>query len=90
MRSYLVECYEPGVQVAAVAEAAARSRSAASALRAEGRDIEYIQAVLVPEDEVIFHLFRAVDADAVQQASERAHVAFDRIVETISLKAATG
>ena len=88
--TYAVECYEPGVQRATVEKAADRARAAAAALRAEGRPVEHIDTLLMPEDEIVFHLFAADAADTVREASARAEVAFERVLEVVSVRTADG
>lgn len=82
-RTYLVECYAPGIEPQAVQEAAVRARAAAAELRDEGRQVEYVNGMLVCEDEIVFHLFTADDPGSVRDASVRAGVGFERILATI-------
>jgi hypothetical protein len=79
--TYIVECYTPGVTRTDVMAAAARARAASGDLRAMGRDVEYMSALLMPGDEVVFHLFRAGGAEAVHEASTRANLGFERVIE---------
>lgn len=88
LRSFLVECYSPGIRRDEVAAAGDRSRAAAEALRHSGRQIEYVRALLVPGDEVVFHLFLARDARLVREAVSRASVTYERIVESIVVETA--
>jgi hypothetical protein len=83
--TYLVECYVPGIEAPAVEAAAGRARASATALRDEGRQVEYSGAILVRDDEVVFHLFAAEDPAAVRDASVRARVPFERIVEAVAI-----
>ena len=62
-RSYLVECYWPGVSEEVLLEAARRTRDATSELRRQGRDIDFLASILVPEDETVFSLFLGSEAD---------------------------
>lgn len=84
-RGYLVECFLPGVEVPAVKASAARVRDAAATLRDQGWDVEYVETLLVSEDEIVFHLFAAADSLAVREANIRAQVCFERIVEVLAL-----
>jgi hypothetical protein len=83
--AFLVECYAPGIERAAVEEAAERARTASAELRGEGREVAYVGAILVPGDEVVFHVFSSDSADAVREASVRASVEYARVVESIAL-----
>jgi len=86
-RTFLVECYLPGVSEADVAAAGDRARAAASALQHTGRAIEYLGATLLTDDdETVFHAFRASDAGVVGEASRAAGLAFARIVESVDIR----
>ena len=87
-RPFLVECYLPGVDEAAVAGAGDRARRAAEELSRSGGDIAYTCAVLMAADEVVFHEFRASDPAIVEAASRLAGLAFERIVESIDISPA--
>jgi hypothetical protein len=84
-RTYLVECYEPGIASAQVESASDRALAASAELRDEGRKVEYVGAILVPADEVVFHVFAAECAATVCAASTRASVAYERIVESVTV-----
>jgi hypothetical protein len=86
-RTYLVECYSPGIDRGGVESAAGRARASATALRNEGRGVEYTGAILVSEDEVVLHVFAADGPAAVREASVRAQVPFERIVEAVTIAA---
>jgi hypothetical protein len=83
MPSYLVESYHPRGRSAALPEEAARARSAAQDLWAEGKRIRYLRSALLPGDELCLHLFEADSAGLVSQASERAGISPERVVETV-------
>ena len=82
-QTYLVECYAPGIGREEVESAAARALDASAAMRGEGRSVEYVGALLVPADEVVFHVFSSTSVAAVREASSRAAVAFARVVESV-------
>jgi hypothetical protein len=84
-RTYVVECYSPAIDRQAVESAGDRATAAAASLRSEGSPVEYAGALLVPGDEVVFHLFTARSADPVREASLRAGVEFERVVESIPI-----
>jgi hypothetical protein len=85
--SFLVECYAPGIERGAVQSAGDRARAASAALRDEGHAVEYLGALLVPGDEVVFHFFNSDSACTVHEASARACVAYERVVESIAVGA---
>ena len=85
--TYLVECYVPGIDREALESAASRAAAAAEQLRGDGVAVEYLQAVLVCADEVVFHVFASDGPSAVREASERAGVSFERVLESVALDA---
>lgn len=79
-RIFLVEAYAPGSS-----ELAALSRQADAAAALEpGAPIRHIRSILVPEDEICFHLFEAGSADIVARALGKADLRAQRIVEVRS------
>ena len=81
MPRYLVELYLSGRDAAAELEA--RARVAAEALANEGERVQYVRTVFLPTDETCFQVYDAVSAGAVEEASRRAGISFDRIVEAV-------
>jgi hypothetical protein len=84
-RTYLVECYAPGIARTHVESAGDGALTASAALREEGRNVEYVGAILVPGDEVVFHVFAAECAASVRAATARACVAYERVVESVAV-----
>jgi hypothetical protein len=86
---FLVEVYQPdgGDRLDEITE---RVRTAASSLTREGHPVRYLRTIFVPEDETCFHLFEAVSADAVAEASRRAAIELERIVEALSISHSHG
>lgn len=85
VRSYLVECYSPGVRRADVESAARRAAAVSEELRHSGTPVDYTGAILLPGDEVVLHLFSSESEQGVREASERAAIAFERILETVQI-----
>ena len=81
-RTYVVECFMPGVRAADVTSAARRAAAVSAQLRAEGGSVTYAGAILVPDDEVVLHLFCSDCARTVERASERAALCFERVLES--------
>jgi Protein of unknown function (DUF4242) len=79
--SFLVETYAPSS--VARADVETRARRAAAELARTGIPVRYVRSIFVPEDEMCLYLFEARSADAVREASERAGIAPERIVEAI-------
>ena len=84
-RTYLVECYSPGIARKDVESAGRRASDASAALRGEGCRVDYVGAILVPADEVVFHVFDSACLGAVREASVRAEVPFERVVESVAV-----
>jgi hypothetical protein len=82
--AYLVDCYWPGVTVEALHDATARADNAARELSGAGRDVRFLCSVLVPVEEVAFCLFASGSRDSVEEASRRAQLRFDRVLECIT------
>lgn len=87
-RTYLVECYWPGVTTFSCAEAMARAGEVAQAMRAEGREIRFLDGLLLLTDEVAFYRFASPSTSDVEQACARARLPYERISEYIALPAA--
>jgi hypothetical protein len=81
-KSYLVECYWPGVSVEKLVDALRRVHDAQSQLRGLGADVEFLGSILVPVDETVFCLFDGSEAD-VRAVSARAGVLFERVLESL-------
>ncbi len=80
LRSFLVECYWPGLTESGVMVTARRAQEAAEKLNEQGKQISYRSAFLVPDDEVAFCLFDASSVGTVEEACHRAELPFDRIL----------
>jgi ubiquinone/menaquinone biosynthesis C-methylase UbiE len=82
MPEFLVELYVPQADGAAVERKARSARLAALELTREGRSVQYVRSIFVPEDETCFLLVEADTAEAVQEAATRAAVPFERVLAT--------
>jgi hypothetical protein len=82
-RTFLVECYMPGLDRALVDAASDRARAACSAMRTEGRAVDYLGALLLPGDEIVFHLFGAGDVTLTRETATLAGLDAERVVESI-------
>jgi hypothetical protein len=83
MTSYLVEVYLPRLRAADLRHAAARVRKAAEQLAREGTPVRHLRSIYLPEDETCFHFFEAADAETVREASRRATLMYQRVVEAV-------
>jgi len=77
---YVVECFWPGVDEAAVRALDLRAAGAAAELTAGGTPVRYLGSILMREDEVVLCLFDGMPA-AVRTAAEQAEIPFERVLE---------
>jgi hypothetical protein len=84
-RTYLIECYWPGVTLPALAETVTRADAAASQLRRQGHQVELTATILVPTDETVFCIFKGEEAD-VRAAGELAGMRLGRVLESLWVK----
>jgi hypothetical protein len=82
-RYHLVELHRPQDGWVGLQTQAAQARSAAEQISSEGTPVRFLRSIFVPDDEACFHLYEGTAA-AVAEASSRALIPFDRIVETVS------
>jgi hypothetical protein len=78
---YLVETYLPRAGAAGPAEVEARARAAAHELAREGAPLRHLNCIFVPEDEMCLLLYEAASPDLVRQASHRAGIECERVLE---------
>ena len=78
---FLVELYAPFATD--LPEIDRRVRAAAEELAAEGALLRHQLSLLVPEDEMCLLLYEAASAELALEASRRAGVVSERIVEAI-------
>jgi hypothetical protein len=83
-KSYLVECYWPGVSVEKLVDALRRIRETQSRLQGHGADVELLGSILVPVDETVFCLFDGREAD-VRAVNEQAGFLFERVLESLRI-----
>lgn len=83
-KTWVVECYVPGVDDAGLRHAADQA-SAEVRRHMTGASIEYLGALLMATDEVVLHTFRATDADLVAHVAATAGLTFDRVVESVEV-----
>lgn len=81
MRNFLVELQLPSAGAASLAVAGERARAAVEELASEGVAVRWIRSVYVAEDDACFLVFEAPSPEAVGEASRRAALEYQRIVE---------
>jgi hypothetical protein len=81
---FVAECYAPASGDDASAVGLVRVGAACADLRAAGAEVVYLGALIVPDDELAFHVFVAPDAGNVKQASRRAGLRVERVVQSVA------
>src|SRR5947208_2827188 len=84
-KTWVVECYVPGVDDATVRQAADDAAAAVRALGGPEAGIEYLGALLMAVDEVVLHTFRARNPELVRRASTAAGLGFERVIESVEV-----
>jgi hypothetical protein len=84
-RTFLAECYAPAVGEAEVEAAGARIRAVLGAAPGRSAVVSYSGAMLMPEDEVVFHTFVAEHARDVDEICKAASIDVTRIVESVTV-----
>lgn len=85
MRTFLVECFWPGVTEEAFANGAERARATARELRAIGRDVAFLGAVLVLRDEIAFWRFACESPRVLDELSSLAELSHERVLECVEV-----
>jgi hypothetical protein len=88
IRSYLAECFWPGVSKAQLGALDSRAELAAATGRGAREQVRYRGSMLMPGDEVVFCFFDGPSATAVEAAARDAGIPFARIVESTGLPSA--
>ena len=81
VRAFRVELHLPAAGPGALAVAGERARRAVEEIASEGVRVRWIRSVYVAEEDACFFVFEAPSPDAVGEASRRAAVEYERIVE---------
>jgi hypothetical protein len=83
MPSYLLELYVPrdhAVDPDVLARGAQRAAD-------QGAGVRYLRSLVLPDEELCFHLFDAATAASVAQAGSRLGMPFERVVEVLEVGA---
>jgi hypothetical protein len=84
--AFLVERYIPRLQPADVELLTRRLAAATAQLRAEGRNVEWLRSLALPDDETCLCIFSARSRADVEEANRRAGADYERIVETLTVE----
>lgn len=82
VRSYLAECFWPGVSEAQLEELDRRATLSTSSSHGSGERVRYRGSMLMSEDEVVFCFFEGPSAAVVEAIARQAQIPFARIVES--------
>jgi hypothetical protein len=86
-RTFLLECFWPGVTEATITEAGERARRAAHELGKEGHTARYLGSQLVAGDEVVFFEVEADSESTVLALGELAGIPYERVVGAVRVPA---
>jgi hypothetical protein len=81
---FLVEVYVSRVVAATAKPTCEEVSTAAQALTREGRRVQLVQSIFVPEDDTCFYLFEAESGDHAREAATRSGLQVERVVEAVS------
>ena len=84
MPNYLLELYLPRGRAS---EPGALARSARRAAE-QGVGVRYLRSIVLPDEELCFHVFGAPTAESVMEAGSRLGMPFERVVEVLEVSAA--
>ena len=76
---FLVERYLPGADDSTLAALRARLEGSTAEMQREGREVAWLQSVVVPGDDTCLGLFRAARRALVVEANARAAADWERI-----------
>jgi hypothetical protein len=83
VKQFLVEVFVPRSRAGELDAAKERVRTATTRVARSDRDIRYVRAIYVPEDETCFYVFDASSAELVAEVSGLAGLRDGRVVETL-------
>jgi len=84
-KTFLVEHYRPGRDVAQLSRSIALIRAVVEEMEKAGEPVRYLSATIMPGDESFFCLIEAASEEVVSDVYERADVPFERISTAIYL-----
>lgn len=85
MATYLAETYMPTTRSGALRDTAHKVRATTEQMTVEGTPIRYLRTIFLREDEICFHVYEAGSPESVIEASRRAAVPIDRVVEATDI-----
>jgi len=85
MATYLAEMYMPTTRSGALRDTARKARAATEQMTVEGTPIRYLRTIFLGEDEICFYVYEAGSPETVLEASRRAAIPVDRVVEATDI-----
>jgi Protein of unknown function (DUF4242) len=85
MPNYLLELYLPRDHAVDPDELASGAKRAAE----QGAGVSYLRSIVLPDEELCFHLFGAPSAATVAEVGSRLGMPFERVVEVLEVSAAS-
>jgi Nickel responsive protein SCO4226-like len=86
--TFLVERYIARLQFGDVERIGSRLASVTDEMQAEGRAVEWIRSIALPDDETCLCIFTACTPVDVEEANRRAGTGYERIVQTLTVERA--
>lgn len=83
MKQFLVEVFVPRSRAGELTAARRRVRAATASVARGDRDVRYVRAIYVPEDETCFYVFKAVSAELVAEVTALAGLRNGRVLEAL-------
>jgi hypothetical protein len=82
---FAAKCYWPGLTNSQLEQATGRARAEAEAAARAGATIAYLGAIFFPLDDLVLCVFKAEGQGDVRQASERAGMPCERVMQAVWL-----
>lgn len=84
MAEFVLEMYVSRTAPELVELGADRARTAADSLRHDGRPVELLRTIFMPQEETCFFVYEATSADDVREAARLAALPWERVVESVT------
>ena len=84
MKQFFVEVFTARLKAGNLATAERRATSAAKRLSSPDREVQFVRATYIPEDEICFFVFDAPSVHDAALAARRAGLEPIRVVEAVS------
>jgi hypothetical protein len=86
MRTYLIDSFMSRDRPQALRDAARCLRQVIGTLAAEGSAVVYLRTAFLPGDERCLHTLQADQATTVREATKRAGIAPERVIEALPVQ----